>query len=603
MNPSTLRLPEWVVCPLCHGDLDSREPLLTIQRIACGSCGTDFPVDAGIPTLLDAAGRAEADVVAREGSVESYHAARHVSPCNIQYYDFWCGDLLARLPDRPFRRVVELMAGGAELSRRAHALPRPIVAIDLNRRLLQMSRDQLLPEVVPVCASAERLPFRDGAIDLVLIQGGLHHVRRRVEPVLREIGRCMAPGALLLASEPRNDNPLNRAVRRAFYHLHPIPDEDEEDGFTYAEMNSFLGAAGLALEQYDPFAYVGYVLVGNTDLVRVFARMERNWISSLLIGIDRAWGWVPVVRRLGWASQIRATKTAPAVPPPAYVGGLSGVSGAADLERRTIRDFGEQWTAYRDNNGFYGSPALFEDVFGPLLPELPIGGGTVADVGAGTGRFVRILLDAGADHVTAVEPSEAFAVLKANTSSLADRITYLNVPGDQLPATGNLDLVFSYGVLHHIPDPAPVLRAAVSALRPGGKCAVWLYGREGNRLYITVAGALWPLTRRLPHSALAWLSFLLDFPLVLYAALCRPLRFLPLAGYMREVIARLTPDKRRLVIYDQLNPAYAKYYSEAEARALLEDAGFNDVRLYHRHGYSWSVVGTRPGPAEQHRRA
>ena len=171
------------------------------------------------------------------------------------------------------------------------------------------------------------------------------------------------------------------------------------------------------------------------------------------------------------------------------------------------------------------------------------------------------------------------------------------------PATSDLDLVFSYGVLHHIPEPGPVLRAAFGALRPGGKCAVWLYGREGNRLYLTVVGVLWPLTRRLPHSALARLSALLDGPLVLYVALCRRLRFLPLGGYMREVIARLSPDKRRLVIYDQLNPAYAKYYTEAEARALLEQAGFVDVQLYHRHGYSWSVVGTRPGPAAPSRQA
>ena len=54
------------------------------------------------------------------------------------------------------------------------------------------------------------------------------------------------------------------------------------------------------------------------------------------------------------------------------------------------------------------------------------------------------------------------------------------------------------------------------------------------------------------------------------------------------------PDKRRLVLYDQLNPAYAHYYTEKEARALLEEGGFEEVRLYHRHGYSWSVVGRRP---------
>jgi hypothetical protein len=44
---------------------------------------------------------------------------------------------------------------------------------------------------------------------------------------------------------------------------------------------------------------------------------------------------------------------------------------------------------------------------------------------------------------------------------------------------------------------------------------------------------------------------------------------------------------------DQLNPACAKYYSGSEAHALLEDAGFADVRIYRRHGYSWTVMGIK----------
>jgi hypothetical protein len=63
--------------------------------------------------------------------------------------------------------------------------------------------------------------------------------------------------------------------------------------------------------------------------------------------------------------------------------------------------------------------------------------------------------------------------------------------------------------------------------------------------------------------------------------------------YMQTVYCRLAPDKRRLVIYDQLNPAYAKYYREDEARRLLENSGFKNVRTYYRHSYSWSVTGVR----------
>jgi hypothetical protein len=62
---------------------------------------------------------------------------------------------------------------------------------------------------------------------------------------------------------------------------------------------------------------------------------------------------------------------------------------------------------------------------------------------------------------------------------------------------------------------------------------------------------------------------------------------------MRDIIAKLPYQKRFLVVYDQLNPHYAKYYKRHEAEELLTKAGFKDVRTHHRHGYSWSVVGTK----------
>jgi hypothetical protein len=56
----------------------------------------------------------------------------------------------------------------------------------------------------------------------------------------------------------------------------------------------------------------------------------------------------------------------------------------------------------------------------------------------------------------------------------------------------------------------------------------------------------------------------------------------------------MTPAKRRLVIYDQLNPTYAKYHKRHEAIALLEKSGFINVKAHHRHGYSWCVLGETP---------
>jgi SAM-dependent methyltransferase len=266
---------------------------------------------------------------------------------------------------------------------------------------------------------------------------------------------------------------------------------------------------------------------------------------------------------------------------------------SSDLQARTIEDFGEQWTSYPDHEGFFGSADLFNDFFAPLVSVGDLAGRRVAEVGAGTGRFINVFARAGARHIVALEPSGAFAVLREQTRAFEDRITYLKTTGDRLPPTGDLDFVFLIGVLHHIPDPAPVVAAAFRALRSGGKLGVWVYGREGNTLYLLVVRSLWWLTRRLPHRGLDLFVRALYPVFWCYMTACRWLP-LPLAAYMRRVMLPLTPAKRRVVIYDQLNPAYAKYYTREEARTALASEGFTDVQLHHRHGISWTVVGTRP---------
>jgi SAM-dependent methyltransferase len=260
---------------------------------------------------------------------------------------------------------------------------------------------------------------------------------------------------------------------------------------------------------------------------------------------------------------------------------------------RTIRDFGEQWTRYRDNSGYYGSSELFDDVFGPLLRAEDLRGLRVCEIGAGTGRFVNIALAAGAAHLVALEPSDAFDVLRENTRNNADRITYLRVTGERLPADLDLDLILSIGVLHHVDDPAAVLRAAFRALKPGGRIAIWVYGRENNTALLALLTLLRTCTRSLPHALLALAVRVIDVPAAAYVRMCRVMR-LPLRDYVTNVLGRMCPDKRRLVIYDQLNPEIARYYRRSEVEGMLKESGFREVRLYHRHGYSWAATAVRP---------
>ena len=263
-------------------------------------------------------------------------------------------------------------------------------------------------------------------------------------------------------------------------------------------------------------------------------------------------------------------------------------------QTKTIEDFGEQWQLFDDiDYGFYGEHMLFDDLLAPFVRASDIAGKYVADIGSGSGRIVSMLVAAGAAKVMAIEPSAAFEVLRRNTQPIADRLVYLNMLGSEIPAGEYLDYVFSIGVVHHIPDPDPTIAAAFEALRPEGQLVVWLYGREGNRLYLWLVEPLRWLTKRLPSRLVVALAWMLWLPLAIYAQAARILP-LPMRRYTNGVVRRLSTRQLVATIYDQLKPAYAKYYTRAEAEALLTRAGFTNVVTHHRHGYSWLVCGTRP---------
>ena len=247
-----------------------------------------------------------------------------------------------------------------------------------------------------------------------------------------------------------------------------------------------------------------------------------------------------------------------------------------DINQRTIDDFDEQWTHYSDNEGWYGSLELFQDMTSPLFDVSKLEGKSVVDIGSGTGRIVGMILDAGAQSVVAVEPAVgAYEKLLNNVKNMdrGEAVTCLNQRGDSWSVEEVVDYVFSIGVIQFIPDPNPTVKKCFDSLKPGGEIFFWLYSYEGNELYLKFILPLRKLTTRLPHVALVALIELLYGTLCVYRMFSKVIP-LPLRKYIETVWWPMTPKKRRLVIYDQLNPSYAKYHKKDEAIDLLAMASF-----------------------------
>ncbi|WFU83845.1 class I SAM-dependent methyltransferase [Bradyrhizobium sp. CIAT3101] len=260
---------------------------------------------------------------------------------------------------------------------------------------------------------------------------------------------------------------------------------------------------------------------------------------------------------------------------------------------RTVADFSSQWTTFPDNSGYFVSIDLFEDSLAGLLSLNDFSDKRVLDLGSGTGRIVRWILKSGAQHVYAVEPAETIEILKENTRERSERITYKNCTGDKIDIDSDVDIAISLGVVSYIENPLPTFRAIRNALRPGGRFYVLLMSREGNAFYYYFVLPLRWMTTKLPDSWLVGVSKFFAGCASIYGSLCR-VAPLPMHVYFRSVFMKVAWHERVMLVFDQLNPTYAHYYRGPELRQLFKAAGFTDIKMVHRHGYSWAAIGTRP---------
>lgn len=120
---------------------------------------------------------------------------------------------------------------------------------------------------------------------------------------------------------------------------------------------------------------------------------------------------------------------------------------------------------------------------------------TVLDVGGGTGGFAVPLAEAG-HRVTVVDASpDALAALdrRAAEAGVGDRVRAVQGDGDALAGLiepGTADLVLCHSVLEVVDDPAGVLAAVATALRPGGAASVLVAGWAATVLTRAINGHL-----------------------------------------------------------------------------------------------------------------
>jgi SAM-dependent methyltransferase len=250
--------------------------------------------------------------------------------------------------------------------------------------------------------------------------------------------------------------------------------------------------------------------------------------------------------------------------------------------------FGYEWAKYNELRPDYETQFRR---WTPFLQPEDWQGKSVLDVGCGTGRNSFWPLKYGAASAVAIDVDiQSLDVARRNLSQFANA-SVLQRSAYDIGYEDHFDIAFSIGVIHHLEQPKTALAQMVRSVKDQGEVLIWVYGLENNEWIVRYAD---PIRKAL----LSWLPIGLVHHLSIYpaAVLWLALRLgFGRAEYFR-LIRTFSFRHLRSIVFDQMLPKIAYYWSRAAVAKMMEDAGLNNIRLQWVNEISWAAIGTKNSP-------
>ena len=269
-------------------------------------------------------------------------------------------------------------------------------------------------------------------------------------------------------------------------------------------------------------------------------------------------------------------------------------------EQQTVEAFGIQWKTFDKTTGPLGSMELFLDNLRGF-PAEGFAGKNILEVGCGGGQWLLNMAKLGSDRIVGLDFSESVEPCFEKTKHLENVLIVQASIFDRAIAPDCFDAAISIGVLHHLYDPQEGFRQMCRLVKPGGNAAFWVYGREGNGLYLFLSKPFRWIGPQLGKRLRIAVSCLLAFPFWLYTRtpLCKILGVrkdgserLPLGKYC-VFLSTVHFSDIVMLIFDQLTPELAAYLKKEEIERWFQGTDVELSSILPRNGMSWSVVGTR----------
>ncbi|MCA1326840.1 bifunctional 2-polyprenyl-6-hydroxyphenol methylase/3-demethylubiquinol 3-O-methyltransferase UbiG [Herbaspirillum sp. alder98] len=147
----------------------------------------------------------------------------------------------------------------------------------------------------------------------------------------------------------------------------------------------------------------------------------------------------------------------------------------------------------------------------------PLAGRRVIDIGCGGGILAESMAAKGAD-VTGIDLSEkALKVADLHSMESGVQVRYEKIAAEDMAAreAGQFDIVTCMEMLEHVPDPASIVRACATLVKPGGKVFFSTLNRNPKSYLFAILGAEY-LLRLLPKGTHDYAKFITPAELAHY---------------------------------------------------------------------------------------
>jgi len=146
---------------------------------------------------------------------------------------------------------------------------------------------------------------------------------------------------------------------------------------------------------------------------------------------------------------------------------------------------------------------------GYVADRVRLRGARVLDLGCGGGLLSEALAEAGAD-VTAIDLApDLLKIARLHGLESGIRVDYRQLSAEALAteSAGSFDAITCMEMLEHVPDPASILHACATLLRPGGRLFVSTLNRTPAAFALAILGAEY-VARLLPKGTHQYRDFI-----------------------------------------------------------------------------------------------